>query len=352
MKDQILTSTRNIIKYVNANATYLQCIFKKMCEYGISGSCHETSAKKILGKFIRLIIHIDFYATNKKWENIDKLCSDLDLMYSTFVYIKDTINITDKETKIIKNIIVYLHCVIKLIKKIDSISDISDDASETSVSVASDASYNDTSSCSDSTDVCGNDQIYDGILSICNDKTTLNEAVKKLKCLYDLFNLLKVIIVMLEKQFIQQLNTSYSSPSNAIISTATFDLVNKLLDMYSSQFTSIRNKHCGEIFTDTGDTLEIKIELNNGHEVVLCVIDNIQINTEELDHVKSVVIQIGTVRGLIKYLIEDQTYSTGSMLFKDNIDNLEKTIRALDNNQKLIIDCLVTIHNFTRYNLL
>ena len=169
-----------------------------------------------------------------------------------------------------------------------------------------------------------------------------------------MFNLLKLILIMLEKQYVEQLNSANGYPPSQIMNSSDVDLINKVLDMYSSQFKSIINKHCGKLFDECYDSQckQINITLVNGKTCTLCVIDNVFIKTDELVDVKSVIIRVGKTKGIIKYLNDTDTYGEASVIFQSNINSLDILIKALDNNQKLIIECLRNLENFLKYKSL
>ena len=73
MKDQILQSTKNIIKYININITILLKIFKEVAKSYLKAQDFNKVARSIIEKFTKTIIHTEFYATNKKWTNIEEL---------------------------------------------------------------------------------------------------------------------------------------------------------------------------------------------------------------------------------------------------------------------------------------
>ena len=115
MKDQILHSTKNIVKYINANTDELICVFSNFTKKHLNKS-DESAGKHILNKLIKSLTHIETYILEEKWNDICKLEERLVLSYRTMKYIYENIKLQGKDKKIIKNLLVYLYCVIKLIK--------------------------------------------------------------------------------------------------------------------------------------------------------------------------------------------------------------------------------------------
>jgi hypothetical protein len=351
MKDQILTSTKNIIKYVNKNAYYLYVILKKFIE-----STNQTNSKKvirgIMSKFIKLLAKIEVYCLDENNDKIDELYKETHLMNKTFVCIKNNITLDKKETKLVNSINTYLHCVVKLIRKIECLSEDTTDSfnikkeycekyHEVEIECNSDDIYEDKKS-----KLCSN------IINVCSDDTAICESVKTLRSLFEMFNLLKVVLIMLEKQFTEQLNNAYGNAASKQIDATDVDMINKLLDMYSSQFISILKKHCGKIFNKSSHTVHILVKTKKGEKVILCKIDNIKANIDTLDENKTFMIEVGETSGSCKFLTTEQTNQSAITTYKSNLNNIEQILKAIDNNQKLIVDYLDTIQNFIKYNLL
>jgi len=337
MKDQILTSTKNIIKYVSAHAFQLHNIFKKLMEKKTNNAKLERLSNGIMRKFLRLLAEIQKYACDKDCHKADKIYKSACMLYKVFSLIEEEVKLCDKEKKIIKAICSYLYCIMKLIKKICEVSE-SDKTSSSSSDSTSDEE------CKPPIDKCHLENLK------C-DKNALCSAVKQLNCVSDMFDLLKVIVVMLQKHFVDQINNANGYSSTIEASAADVDMSIKVLDMYSSQFISIVDSHCGDIFTDTGETITIYVCVA-GKKMPICTIDNIKASVEVLDTIKSFVVQVGATTGISRYIVSGVTYGEVNEVSKNNISELDKVIKALDNNQKLIIDCLSTVRKFMKHNLL
>lgn len=350
MKNQIITSTKNINKFVNINAYILNEVFEKLVNNNMKDCSTNKTASNIMAKFVKVLADIEVYAKSEhcKTKHIYKHTY---IMYKTFTCIKKNVEMCDKEKKVVKTILTYLHCVVNLIRKIECLTDSDTNISfsikdycndeKSDIEICHDNSYN----CIDQPITCNN---------VCDNKDTMAESINKLKCIYDMFNLLKVITVMLEKYFTDQLNIVNNYSPSEIISQTDYDMNYKLIDIYSAQFIGIAQKHCGDLFDLTSTVIDVVVNINHKHnsQIVLCKIDNIITSVELMDAVKTFLIQVGNTHSICKYITFGETYADASVIFKNNIDNISKITRALDSNQKLIVEHLATIHNFIKYNIL
>jgi hypothetical protein len=117
MKDQILYSTKNMIKYINVNMVILCNIFKKMSDRYMEKKQRDIGGIKLMEKFSKALLHIEFFATNKRWKDVNDLYIETIVIYKMLKFINRKINLNHIEKKIIKVVMVYLLCVIKLLKE-------------------------------------------------------------------------------------------------------------------------------------------------------------------------------------------------------------------------------------------
>ena len=117
MKDQILLSTKNIVKYINVHTHILVKILKLFSKKCLNRKDDNNAGKHILGKLVKSLIKLEFYIMNNKLDKITRLDDKLLLSYRTLKYIYEKNNLDHHEKKIIKNLLVYLFDIIKLIKK-------------------------------------------------------------------------------------------------------------------------------------------------------------------------------------------------------------------------------------------
>jgi hypothetical protein len=180
------------------------------------------------------------------------------------------------------------------------------------------------------------------------------KVIKQLKCIYGMINLLRVIMSMLSKNLTEQLNNLNQHTPLDVISQSDYEIINRFLTMYSSQFESIIKKHCGTIFESTcGGKKTIQIKLNCGKTLDLCIIDNIyiEITLDVSGNNMTIKICIGDLTINLEYLTEIQTYGEAQTATVINIDNIDQVVNALVNNQNVISECFEIVKKFLKCKL-
>ena len=115
MDNQILHSTQNILKYIDANMSIICNIYQKFANNYLDNK--DTGGMSLMKKFSRTVLHIEFYAKNNKWRNVNELYGETVIMYKIMKFINKNIKLNYIEQKIIKVIMVYLLCICKLFKE-------------------------------------------------------------------------------------------------------------------------------------------------------------------------------------------------------------------------------------------
>jgi hypothetical protein len=166
--------------------------------------------------------------------------------------------------------------------------------------------------------------------------------------------MLRVIICMLSKNLTEQLTTLNQNQPNDVVSQTNYELMNRFITMYTSQFESILNKQCGKIFQKKcGGTKTIQLKLNCGKVLNICIIDNlfIEIIVDASGNKINIKICIGDMEVYLECLTEGMTYGESVSLTLDNIDGLDKVLNGLVNNQTVISECFETVKKLLKCNL-
>jgi hypothetical protein len=160
---------------------------------------------------------------------------------------------------------------------------------------------------------------------------------------------------MLSKNLVEQLNKINQHLSTEIISQADYEIINRYITIYSSQFKSTIDKQCDGIFESTcGGNKTIQIKLSCEKTLDLCIIDNIysEIIFDLSGNIISIKICIGDLSVNIDYLNESMTYEEAGTTVTANIDDLDKVVNSLVNNQNILCECFETIKKFLKCKLI
>lgn len=199
----------------------------------------------------------------------------------------------------------------------------------------------------DNTSCCDIVESNCNTFKVCKDKKII-EYLCKLKSLYDMHNLLKTITLMLENQYIDQLNVANEYSPNQKIHEVDYDMNTKIMDMYYSQFHNAIKNYCNLLDSNKGKQIEIKCHQKNKKEYIFCVISNIKIC---LNKNKEIIIIIGNEKRCLEYISLNYNYKKISEIYKNNIENIEILIKCIHNNQQLLFDNICTTQELLKYNI-
>ncbi len=411
MTKEILETTKNIINSVNNNKTLLLSIFQKYIT-GVKNitSDVENISKQYLQVLLKLLIDIEFSIISKDSKKSETK-EDTKKWLKRFETIKKKVTLSTNEKKYVEILINYFKCLYNILSNKSNYSVSSDvcgektscahvtthiheksssqehfvgcnntchtihessseecsksnSSSKSISSSSSKGSCGKESSSSCSTSSCCNlviDSSYNlcDLVKVCNDKKNIKTIQEKLCCVSDLFKLLKSIMCLLEKQYLDQLLVVNCKSPLDTVDFSDADYLNKMLTMYAGQFENVAENHCGEFFDcaiydasgavpSVPQTIEVSVQLCNNSTLVACIVDNICITIEE----DQVIIFINNTEYIINKIDEGVTYEIASDVIKDNLDNIKLIKTAICANERIVEECINTLNYLIECGLL
>ena len=414
----IIETTRNIIKSLDKNTTLLLSVFKKYYKYKNSDASESAASKGAnvyLAKFLKAITDVELLiAKAKKADTEDRNdVKDTILIWLTRLKnIYSKVSLSSAEKKYVSILINYLDCICTYIKlnnigcpssfdpahcassdkscdkcnnascssdnifiacsnnKISSSSSCHNKSNtstltesscqkKSSSSSTTDASCTELTSSSSECDVSGCYKLND-LVKLCQDSTNIKLIMDKLCCLEELFKMIKTVICQLDKQFIDQLVYINCKNPNDIAAVADYDFINKMIELYGTQFNNISNNHCGDIFEcdnfdPDGDnstvptTITIKVDLCCDKCLEVCIIDNVcsSISTES----SKFTVFIGDIFTEINFIAEGTTYGEMIETLKLNSSSIINLKNSLNANCRIVQECIDTLNYLVKYGL-
>jgi hypothetical protein len=362
MSDKLDFRTEKIIKYIIGNSDNISAIFAKLAALKINKKDPEKYGKLMYQKFIKVITDLEFFSKNNDWKNATGLYKDNVLIYRTILYAVRQVELTESEKDITRVLLVYLLCVVKVLKKSFVSTDSTDLENLKGFNIKKTLNECCTSECGTiETPVCGtidstlttiqcSDSCEPSETTICEPSETTTDVdcnwhiiKEKLKSIFNMFNLMKILVVTLDKHYGDQLNQFNMYATTEQISLPDFELTTRLMDIYSSQYGTIITGHCDKLFHDNAVLKTIRVLLKNKKTFDACTIDNFSISKEETEGIISVIFKIGHHDIKVEYLKQINTYEQSIVILSENSEKLKLVYRLIDNNQKIVKECLKSL---------
>jgi hypothetical protein len=407
----IIETTRNIIKSLDKNTTLLFSIFKKYYKYKNTSSSDSTASKGAniyLAKFLKAITDVELLIAKSKKADTEDRNDVKDIIQNWLSRLRNIyskVSLSSSEKKYVSILINYFDCICTYIKnnnigcpssfdpahcvssdkscdKCNNASCSSDNlfiacsnksySSSSSSSLShklsceSNNSSTDASSCELSSSDCecvdasGCCIKLNDLVKLCKDSTNIKLIQDKLCCLEELFKMIKTIICQLDKQFIDQLVYINCKNPNDIAEVPDYDFVNKMIELYGTQYNNISNNHCGSIFDCTnfdpeGDnssvptTVTIKVDLCCDKCLEVCIIDNL-CSAVDTDTGKFSVF-IGEIFEQINFIAEGSTYGEMAETLKLNSASINHIKTGLNANCRIVQECIDTLNYLVKCGL-
>ena len=297
MSENKLTLTVNrFTKYVNKNKSDYKRIFSiYFCKYKSDYDKTSITSYVLFNQFLKVIIDLNKYKEKgDDWVKIDHIIENLTTYDKIFNKVSDFCNITVDQKYVVVKSIYYIRLSIKYIKQCKiintSTSEDSCQCGKPKCHICAPKLFGEctcgklscklccrlnTSDCVKSSNevLCGNllDDLHNGN---CN----LLDSVNGLRSIFQLLNMLKELMVSMQKEYFEKINTySLYNKSNNIDQTDV-EFNNTLLDVTLRQFDSIIKTSNGILYSDKCSKKLIKVFLRSQKYYVLCEIDNFKID--------------------------------------------------------------------------
>jgi hypothetical protein len=167
------------------------------------------------------------------------------------------------------------------------------------------------------------------------DIKQLDKVSDKLKIVLKQLCMLKAILCEQQQVFVDGMNAFGVCDAECYLDCADINYQNKLLYVMFRQIDSlITQNNC--VFNGTKDTQPIKVYLNCGKSLTLCIIDNVKFTFVQDCNKKYILINVGSKQYKMWYLNDCVSHSAAVCLLKQNCCTLKLILCALDTNEKMI----------------
>lgn len=367
MGENKLTQTVNrFTKYINKNKSDYKRIFSiYFCKYKSDYDGTSITSDVLFNKYLKMAIDLNKYKEKGSvWIKVNDIIDNLTTFDKIFNKISDLCNITVDQKYIVLKSIYYIRLSVKYIKQcnIENTTTSTDSCNcgkpkcymcapklygkctcgklsctlcckiDTSSSYSSSDCKKSIKSYKEESEVlCGN-----LLEDLRNGNCNLLESINGLRCMFQLLNMLKELMVSMQSDYFEKVNT-YSLYNKAnFIGQHDVEFNNKLLDITLKQFDSIIKTNNGILYSDRCAKKIVKVFLKNKKYYVLCEVDNFNIKKIKLDSSDFLAIDIGNTQYKIQYLRSDFTNETAVAAWKFNFSNTENVIKSIDINQQMI----------------
>ncbi len=175
-------------------------------------------------------------------------------------------------------------------------------------------------------------------------KELLNKSTHDIQMLFRMIGLLKIVIIMFNKELSDQINKL-----NTNLNVTDYDIshINTFTHIFYDQFNAIvkENKHDNPINADFQQVFTIK--LSNNIPFTLCVINDIKIDIHN-----GITIQIGKNIHTIQLIPNTNTdYEDTINRLATNVTNVNTILDMLKLNQQILESTIVKIENFNKFDI-
>lgn len=351
---------KKISKFTNHYKHALEIIFSKFIDHKKES---DICKKDLYTRFIDLINNIkqlnNIIEADKKHE-CELLKKETILFEKIFTYIIKKIQLCDEEKKVIKILHIFLASMIKIFNNINLLDDCdekntnsTEQTDKKSSSHKSKLSSNHKKhSCKKKKVDSDDDHNNNKIVADCKNNDSVKNVKNLAKNLYKTMEFMKVLLILLDKEFTNQINQFNINGTNNITSNITIDFINKLLDIFFSQFSTVLYKHCDKTADSSKQYNIIYLMLDDKKYFKFCILDNIRINKTTQNLITLIAIETGDTKAVLQYGTKDKSVNNIITILKHNIDNIGIVLNILDANLSIIDSCLESIEKLGKLNLL
>lgn len=176
-------------------------------------------------------------------------------------------------------------------------------------------------------DVCG--------LGDCNDIEQLKKVTIRLKVVLKQICMLMAIFCQMQQQYVEKMNYLTVCDCECYVDCVSIDSQNKLTYLLYKQVNSlITQGNC--IFNGTKDTQPIKVYLNCGKSLTICMIDNIKFTFVQDCKCSYIVVNVGSRQYKLWFLKDCITNAEAICILKENCTTVKLILHALTSNKKMI----------------
>jgi len=182
------------------------------------------------------------------------------------------------------------------------------------------------------------------------DCINVEKSIKHLRSIFQLLNMLKTLMVGLQKEYFHKINIYNLYNIKNLIAQSDVEFNEKLLDTTMSQFDSVVKTDCGVIFSEKKGKQKIKVFLHDGTFYPLCEIDNFRVRKTIHEYCNFLIFDIGCYEYRIQYLKTDFDNENTLKILRFNFENVLKILQTIEANQATIKYWLTTLKEIINYN--
>ena len=374
-ENKLILTVNRFTKYVNKNKSDYKKIFSMyFCKYKSEYAGTSITSDVLFNQYLKVVIDLNKYKEKgDAWVKINDILENLITYDKIFNKVSDFCNTTVDQKYVTLKSIYYIRLSVKYIKQCKIVNTTTSEdlchcgkskcricapklfgkcsCGKLSCKLCCNANTSSSLSSSDCATkskevLCGNllDDLRDGN---CN----LLDSINGLRSIFQLLNMLKELMVSMQKEYFEKINTYNLYNKSNIIDQTDVEFNNTLLDVTLRQFDSIIKTSNGILYSDRCSKKLIKVFLKNQKYYVLCEIDNFKIKKIKLDSSDFLVIDVGNIQYKIQYLKTDFSNETAIASWRFNFENTQNIIKSIDINQKLIkywLKRIKKIYNISR----
>lgn len=333
--------------YINEHGKHFLHIFSlygEIINIDDSADIKKDKAKKMFNEFVKIFIKLQLFVRHVNHTKKGHLVKLLEIQKTIFVDITEKVLTATQHQKVdIVTAKVYIKLLIKLLNKTTMPTPF-----VPKPCVSSDSSTK--SPCDNNIDNNINGDVISEPLPINvlkKNKKYLEIAVNGLKSVAKLFSMINVILLEMQKEYLQKINCYNLYDQSSQVNANDVEYNVKLLTTSYAQLTSLISTG-SSIFNETTDTVPVEVFLDDGKTFVLCTVDNFRIRLSTTSGFKCILIDIGTHQYVVKILKESLDNGSTVLVMKENFNAVKNATHAIILNQKLIIYWLNVIRENTK----
>jgi hypothetical protein len=194
---------------------------------------------------------------------------------------------------------------------------------------------------------CINGGCNDCTTSGCDDIEQIEKVTQKLKSVSKNICMLNSILSEMQKEFVNKMNLFGVSDAECYLNCVDIDFENKLMYVLYKQIDAlVTQNNC--VFNGTKDTQQIKVYLNCGQSMPICIIDNIKFTFVNECNKKYILVNVGSRQYKLWFLSDCITNEAAICLLKQNCCTIRLILYALASNQKMITHWLNVSKNMLK----
>jgi hypothetical protein len=172
-------------------------------------------------------------------------------------------------------------------------------------------------------------------LGDCNDIEQLQKITNRLKVVLKQLCMLSAIFCQMQQQCVEKMNYFAVCDTECYVDCVSIDSQNKLTYLLYKQVNAlITQNNC--VFNGTKDTQPIKVYLNCGKSLTVCIIDNIKFTFVQDCKCSYILVNIGSKQYKLWFIKDGITNSEAICVLKENCNTINMILHALSSNKKMI----------------